>query len=351
MAEAARLLDAGQAAEAIVVLEGLAAKEPANVAAQFNLALAHSLAGHDEEAIRGFRRVLELKGDLCEAKLNLGQLLLKTGRGGEAEPLLLECAGKQPGGGKAAYLLARARAGRGDWRGAAEAMEKAVEAIPGDSALALELALYYEKSGAGSKAAELYRHFPEDAAARERLGLLQLEAGELAGAIGNLEAARRKGATPAVLYALATAYLRNQQLAESAEAARQLAAMQPADEAVRLFYGRILRDQRKYEDAAREFAEAVKIAPRSGEAWNELTAMLLLMKQYERALAALDKARELNGETPAYHYFRATMLDALHQPKAALESYRKFLDVSGGKYPDEEFKARQRAKVLERVAR
>jgi tetratricopeptide (TPR) repeat protein len=118
-----------------------------------------------------------------------------------------------------------------------------------------------------------------------------------------------------------------------------------------VFYGRLLRDQKNYDPAARQFLAAVKLKPDSGDAWNELTAMLLLLKHYEPALSALEKARSLNGETPAYHYFRATMLDALNQPKPALESYRRFLEVSEGKFPDEEWKARQRAKTLERAVR
>ncbi len=44
------------------------------------------------------------------------------------------------------------------------------------------------------------------------------------------------------------------------------------------------------------------------------------------------------------------MLDAMNQPKAALESYRKFLAASNGAHPDEEFKARQRVRILEKAA-
>jgi len=93
------------------------------------------------------------------------------------------------------------------------------------------------------------------------------------------------------------------------------------------------------------------LKPEAGDAWSELTAILILLKQYESGLAALEKSRSLNGETPAYHYFRATMLDAMNQPKPALESYQRFLAVSEGKFPDEEWKARQRAKLLERVVK
>ena len=179
--------------------------------------------------------------------------------------------------------------------------------------------------------------------------LLALESGDAEAAIRHLEAARARSPTPAVLYALATAYLRNRQLEQSASIAASLVQLEPSNPDLRLFYGRLLRDQKKYAEAAPQFQEAARLAPRSGEAWNELTAILMLLKQYEPALAALERARELNGPSPAYDYFRATMLDAMNQPKAALESYRRFLASSNGAHPDEEFKARQRVRILEKA--
>jgi hypothetical protein len=55
----------------------------------------------------------------------------------------------------------------------------------------------------------------------------------------------------------------------------------------------------------------------------------------------------LGGETPAYHYFRAILLDKQRELKPALESYQKFLQLSQGQNPDEEFKARQRVRIIE----
>jgi len=37
----------------------------------------------------------------------------------------------------------------------------------------------------------------------------------------------------------------------------------------------------------------------------------------------------------------------LHQLKEALAAYNKFLETSQGKNPDEEFKARQRARIIQ----
>jgi hypothetical protein len=45
---------------------------------------------------------------------------------------------------------------------------------------------------------------------------------------------------------------------------------------------------------------------------------------------------------------RAIMLDKIKQIKPALENYQKFLALSDGKHADEEFKARQRVRILEK---
>lgn len=349
-ADAVRLIEEGRAREAVPLLEQAAQKEPGSAAIQFHLAWALSLAGERERAIAGFRRVLELDPSIRAAKLNLAHLLLEAGRPAEAQPLLEECLKETPEDPKALWLLGRALSESGQWRAAAQAFEKASQKEPGDFGLAMALANARERAGEPRRAAEIYARFPDQPAALERLGVLELEAGSLDAAIRHLEAARQKGPSPAILYALATAYLRSRQLEQSAAAAAALAGLEPDNPEVRLFFGRILRDQKKYAEAAAQFQAAARLAPRSGEAWNELAAMLMLLKQYESALQALEKAREINGDTPAYDYFRATMLDAMNQPKAALESYRKFLAASHGAHPDEEFKARQRVRILERAA-
>ena len=76
--------------------------------------------------------------------------------------------------------------------------------------------------------------------------------------------------------------------------------------------------------------------------------MLYLAENYPQALGAFDRARALGEDTPANDYFHAIIYDKLHDLKPALEYYQKFLAASQGKNPDEEFKARQRARIIQR---
>jgi tetratricopeptide (TPR) repeat protein len=115
-----------------------------------------------------------------------------------------------------------------------------------------------------------------------------------------------------------------------------------------MLYGRGLRDQKKYSLAASQFNVATQKRPDSKEAWNELITMLMLLDDYPRALAALDRVQALGGEIPGHYFFRAIILDKTKQLKPALEAYQKFLAVADGKFPDQEFQARQRARIIQR---
>jgi tetratricopeptide (TPR) repeat protein len=109
-----------------------------------------------------------------------------------------------------------------------------------------------------------------------------------------------------------------------------------------------LREQKKYPAAAQEFYRVAQAKPDSAEAWSDLAGMLILVGDDQQALVALDKVRALGAEKPAHHYFRAITLDKNKLYEPALVSYEKFLSLSEGKNPDEEFKARQRVRILKK---
>ena len=73
----------------------------------------------------------------------------------------------------------------------------------------------------------------------------------------------------------------------------------------------------------------------------------MINQDYVGGIAALDRLRALGVETSGQWFFRALAYDHLHQLKEALAAYNKFLETSQGKSPDEEFKARQRARIIQ----
>jgi tetratricopeptide (TPR) repeat protein len=73
----------------------------------------------------------------------------------------------------------------------------------------------------------------------------------------------------------------------------------------------------------------------------------MAMGEYAQALDALDHVRALGAENAGHVFYRAVAYDHLKKRPEALESYRRFLTMAQGKFPDQEFQARQRARILE----
>lgn len=347
----------------------------------FDLALQYSIEGKDALAIPEYRKVLELAPDLYEAHINLGQVLLRAKQPAEALPHLKRAREQKPGEFKPVYFLAETQFDLGQFTdampnyAAAAAMDpksataelgwgrclmrldrraealphyrKAGELEPELKSFLLELAQAYEDKGDTDQAIAIYKEFPENPAAVERVGLLALRSGDDKGAVAALEAAVAASPTAANQTALAQAYVKQKQLAKAEPLLAKVAAADPQNFELRMYYARILRDDRKTLEAAQQFQQATRIRPNAAEAWSELSGMLILAEQYPQALAALDKVKELGAENAGHMFFRATTLDRLMLKKEALEYYQKFLAASHNN-PDQEFQARQRIKLLER---
>ena len=381
LAEGMKALQANRPAVAEALLRKAVAAEPKQYGAHFNLALALSLQGKDLEAIASYRTTLALQPGLYQANLNLGLLLLRQKMYFQALPVLKDAVAAKPKDGRpnllyaqallesgddaeaekyfrtvleagtdpgAALGLGRALAGQGKLDEAVTVFQTAAAADPTYKPALLDLAALYEKAGQPTQAAAIYRQFPENAQAQQRLGEMLIDSKEFAAAIPKLEQTVEEAPTSANRINLGTAYKLAKQPEKAAEQYRLASEAEPGSYDLRMTYGRELRDLRKFLPAAQQFAAAANGRPDSVEAWNELAGVLIIAENYGPGLAALDRVKALGKETPGNHYLRAITLDKLRQPKPALESYRLFLDTDGGKLQDEEFKARQRMRIIQR---
>ncbi len=376
-----KALDSQKNEDAAALFQKAVSASPGDYASHFHLALADSLLHRDPEAIREYQRTLDLKPGLYEASLNLGILLLRNERAAEAIPLLQAAATQKPAEYRPNYYLAEALLKAAQPDQARKHFEDALKATPKSAAAELglarsllaqnqldasrphfqsaagldasfhdallELAAAEEKAGHAPEAIALYQQFPGDAAAQARLGELLLENKQFADAIPRLEKAVSEAPTVANRLALATAYRMNKQLDKQDAQLEKAVATEPNGYDLRMIYGRQLRDERKLIPAANQFAAAAKIKPDSKEAWNELASVLIVHEDYGAGLAALDRVKALGAETPGNFYLRAITLDKLHQNPGALDNYKQFLAVSKGKFPDQEFAARQRIRIIE----
>ncbi len=377
-------LDHQDYSQAERVFSKLVEANPKDYASIFYLALAETGLKRDVDAISHYKQVLELKPGLYEAELNLGILDVHNGHPADAISLLKDASKQKPNQARPERYLGDALLATGDLSGAEEAYRAAIAADPklasaelglgqvllrqsrlsdalphyrqaatldpAFKSYLLEVALALSKANRIDDSISLLQEFPGDPGAREELGRLYLASNRPADAVTQFEAAVILSPTPANQLALATAYLRNNQPDAAAPILERALASNPKDYDLRMAVGRIYRDKHQYSQAAAQFLAAAQIKPDSAEAWNEAVNPLVLTEQYTQALAALDKIHNLDADKAGDFYYRAMVLDKLHEVKPALGAYQKFLAMSDGKYPDQEFIARQRSRILEKEA-
>ncbi len=382
LADGLKALDAGQPAAAEPLLRQAVEADQSDYFGHFNLALALSMQNKDAEAIPEFRKTLEQKPGLYEADLNLGMILLRDKNAAGALPLLKEAAGARPDLSRPNFYYAQALFATGDFAGAELHFGTAVRADPNPSAAAelglgqsllkqskfdaaaehlraaialdshyrdslLELAAACEKAWQLPAAIAIYREFPDNPAAKQRLGELLLAGNNFTAAIPDLEERIKSAPSVANRLALADAYTMTKQPGKAIELLQLAAASEPSNFDLRMNLGKALRDLHQYPAAAQQFSAAARLYPDSLPAWNELASVFVIDKNFVGALDALDHAKALSKETPGQLYFRAISLDSLKEHKPALEAYQQFLEGDGGKMPDQEFLARQRIRIIE----
>jgi tetratricopeptide (TPR) repeat protein len=374
-------LDAQKFDTALDLLAKAIAADPQDYAAHFERGLAFSLQGKDAEAIDEYTRTLQLKPGLYEADLNIGISLLRVNKPADAIQHLTSASAQKPAEFRPLYYLGNAQLDAQHYAEAEQAYTKALainpKSAPAEAALGqalakqgklkeaephyrqaaaldpsrkevlVDLAAQYEAAQLPAEAIAIYREFSDDPTAQERVGALLLESGKPDEAVAPLEFAVAKSPTPANQLVLAQAYARTKQPAKAEPLAAQAIAKAPNDIELRMFYGLLLRDQRKFPTAAAQFQAVAQARPDSVPAWTELAGVLVMMEMYPQALTALDHVHELHAEIAGHFFLRGMVLDRLHQPKDAMANYNQFLALSQGKNPDQEFQARQRVKTLE----
>lgn len=376
-----KALEAKQYPEAIAAFEKAVAADGKDYSAHFHLGLARSMAGDNPGAADAYRKTLELKPGLYEAQLNLGAVLINLKDAAGAVPVLKEAAAQKPKEFRPNYYLGEASLAAGDAVAAEAAFLIASEVDPksseaqaglgrallrqgkraeaepllrgaGDAEGLLELAALHEKANDPAAAIAIYQSFlaanPGQAAVRERLGVLLMSAGRAGEAIANLEAAVKASPTAANRFALATAYLRDKQTQKATALMDEAIAADPKNAELYIASAGLHRDQKNFKTAAEQYWRATQLKPDSRDGWSGLATMLLSLENYPQAVAAFDKLEALGDPNPGLYFFRAIAFDKTQNYKPAQANYQKFLSLSNNKFPDEEFKARQRLKVIEK---
>jgi tetratricopeptide (TPR) repeat protein len=125
-----------------------------------------------------------------------------------------------------------------------------------------------------------------------------------------------------------------------------LLAATPNDVILLLGHGQNLVRLLRYAEAFAAFSKATELDPASADGWSGLAFAASRTNQPAVTLHALTMRSKYLPEVPSTYFLWATAYDSLHQSVQAAAYYQHFLDSSAGKFPDQEWQARQRLLLL-----
>jgi predicted Zn-dependent protease len=127
-----------------------------------------------------------------------------------------------------------------------------------------------------------------------------------------------------------------------------LLAKNPDDPSLLVAHGQNLLRQLKYPEAFAVFSQATRIDPASSDGWSGLAFSASKTGQPAVTLHALTMRSKFLPEVPSTYFLWATSYDTMHDKDRAVVYYHHFLDSSAGRFPDQEWQAKQRLLLLEK---
>jgi tetratricopeptide (TPR) repeat protein len=389
-AEAAMIKRDWKTAEPI--LNAWLAIHPSDARALFDSGYLADAQGRNDDAAGLYSKAIDANPKSFEARVSLGLLLARMGKPAEARPALWAASQLDPG---VAGAAAKARA----WRALAEIDDKtdqsqasidlleALKLSPETAEDTLMAARLADANGDAAGAEAAYRRVlkndqdsgvavaglahlliaekkypeaeallqaalkknPEDAAMTAQLAAV-LVAEDKADALPLLEQFHEKRPQDAAIARmLAQVKADAGEYAESDQLYAALLAASPGDSDLLAGHGQNLIRLHRYPEALKAFQSATAIDQTNGEAWNGMAFAAFETHQPAITIQALTARSKYLPEGPTIFFLWATAYDTLHDKKQAVAYYHRFLDSATGKFPDQEWQARQRLALLEKA--
>jgi tetratricopeptide (TPR) repeat protein len=362
---------------------------PENYSGWYDLGFVYHATGRRDDSIAAYRKSIASRPDIFESNLNLGLALAETGQS-DAEQFLRAATRLTPvsgpaSGKKIAWMALGHVVESSQPEEAAKAYQQAALADPKDGephllagallekehgadaekeyrqALALQpqspdalaaLTNFYMRQKRFADAETLLRKLvelhPENAGAHLQLGRMLEISGKNDAAIAELESGLKLDANDREAQRdLADLYSEAGKFADAERLYDGLVVSYPNDPDIHAGLGRALLRQKKYPQAQQELARAIQLKPDFGAAYGDLAVAADENKNYPLAIKAVDMRAKYLPEIPMTYFLRATAYDHLQDVKNAARYYHQFLDVAGGKFPDQEWQARHRLIAIE----
>lgn len=283
------------------------------------LALGRVLAAtKPEEAVSAFQQAASLDPKNPEPHLDAGALLEKQQRSADAEREYQQALRIVPDSSDALIALSNLYMREKKFGDAQAALTKLVALHPNDAGAHFQLGRMLAIAGKNEEAASEMetglKLDPSDQKARRDLADLAADSGKYD---------------------------------EAAQAYAALIRANPNDGDLHAGLGRVLMKQKKFSEAQQELIKAAELKPGTGEIYGELAVAANENKNYPLAIKAADLRAKYLPENPMSYFLRATAYDHLRDAKDAAKYYHQFLEVAGGKYPDQEWQAKHRLIAIE----
>ena len=385
---------AGRYADAITVLTPMATSSRTNERVFYDLGFAQDALGVDAAAATAYKAAVALNANDVAARLSLGLLLARGRDLPGAETQLKAAAGVQGAPpelvGKALRALAQihlegqseqARADMtaalklspetpqdtllvaeiavalGDDATAEKAYARAMTAAPAPDT-ALDYARVLEREGKATEAKQVLTSAlkvnSSNPRLRAELASVELKAGRAAEALPLLESAYAadKGNMP-VARLLARTYVANGTPERGNDLYAALMAAMPDDPELMSEAADSLIRQRQSAEAEKVLQRALarpelfKSKASLGKAAEQLAFAASQTGNYEVVLQAVATHEKVLPSDAAILFLSSVAHDRLHNTRQAVDGYRRFLQVAGGKFPGQELQARERLRTLD----
>ena len=292
---------------------------PQDLRLKWLLGSALERAGKLTPAIDAFMAAEKLDGNDFDTRLSLARTLLEAKRPADAEP---------------------------EFRAA---IELHPDAAPARIGLAQSLVAQKKLEPAASELATYLEQKPDDASVRIDRASILLDLGKDDDALAELDRASAKRPDDLRTLTLRSQiYWHEKRYDDAVPVLQKAAAIAPGDADVVARLGEVYFQKKDYPNATHWLTVAYRMNPNATDVLADLAASEYSSKNYAATLATIDVLSKTAQLSVASWYVRASCYDILGQAPAALDAYKKFLELNKDENSDMYFASASRVRELTR---